>query len=317
MLRSLVGSEMCIRDRHIWSSDDGKLLRSLRENANLNYVTLAQMSAISIEQLKQLEEGGSSSFYTEGIKTHMGKKVLKKLGCDVVEPVINNLSPLISEDIVEPKESQENIQEKTIKSKYGLYPKLISIDGVSIKDKIQITKSFIILSVIFILFLIFFIYKPRDLGKSTRSDNKSEDSIEVVQVLSSAAIKTHSSDQKNSISNDKPIEQKTLNASQEIKFKCNWSTSSFSISPKNPTKEGKFVFFKATQDVSFCIKDKLGQIHFITLQANQSKLLNGLAPFTIKADDFEKVNIFFQGEMIRPPKDTGNQVTLNSIEIKN
>ena len=302
--------------KHIWSADDGKLLRSLRENANLNYVTLAQMSAISIEQLKQLEEGGSSSFYTEGIKSHMGKKVLKKLGCDVLEPVINNLTPLVSDDIVEPMVSKENIQEKITTSKYGLYPKLISINGVSIKDKIHISKKYIFLTVLFTIILIFVIYKPKDLGKSTRADNKLDDSIEVAHVLSSATLKTDSSDQKNSISNDKLIEQKKVNASQEIKFECNWSTSSFSISPKNPTKEGKFVFFKATQDVSLCLKDKLGHNHTITLKANQSKLLNGLAPFTIKADDFEKVNIFFQGEMIRPPKDSGNQVTLNSIEIK-
>lgn len=63
-----------------WSEKEGVLLKNLRESAGLDISVLARLYCISKNQLRQLEDGGDSSFYSPKIKLDVGIKILKKLG---------------------------------------------------------------------------------------------------------------------------------------------------------------------------------------------------------------------------------------------
>ena len=69
-----------------WQTSDGVTLKSLRQSAGIGLSVLAKKASLSVEQLKQLEEGGSSLFYTEAIKLRAGERVLSILGFRFTEP---------------------------------------------------------------------------------------------------------------------------------------------------------------------------------------------------------------------------------------
>ena len=69
--------------KRVWLTADGALLKTLREEAGLEVITLARLHSLSSSQVKQLEEGGDSSFYSPSIKLATGRKLLMHFGADV------------------------------------------------------------------------------------------------------------------------------------------------------------------------------------------------------------------------------------------
>ncbi|NBO90183.1 MAG: hypothetical protein EBU77_11115, partial [Betaproteobacteria bacterium] len=69
--------------RKEWTQEHQHQLKGARLQAGVSDVAFARDNAIALRHLQQLEEGGSSAFYSESIKYDMGAKLLKRLG---VEP---------------------------------------------------------------------------------------------------------------------------------------------------------------------------------------------------------------------------------------
>ena len=69
--------------KQVWLPVDGALLKKLREDAGVEVTTLARLHSLSSSQIKQLENGGDSSFYTPSIKLATGRKLLMHFGADV------------------------------------------------------------------------------------------------------------------------------------------------------------------------------------------------------------------------------------------
>ncbi len=88
-----------------WSTEHSKLLQDLRQKAGLDMATLARRHMVSTTQVKQLEEGGDSAFYSDGIKFLTGKKLLLALGHALMVPVDEAPQPLAPpvEEVFTPK----------------------------------------------------------------------------------------------------------------------------------------------------------------------------------------------------------------------
>ena len=71
-------------NKFIWLPEHGEQLRVLRTAAEIDISTLASNHSLSKMQVKQLEEGGDSSFYTPEIKFTIGRKLISSFGTDVV-----------------------------------------------------------------------------------------------------------------------------------------------------------------------------------------------------------------------------------------
>jgi len=63
-----------------WTEEEAALLKHLREQALLTPAAFAKRHALSNGQLRELEQGGKGSFYSEDIKAYNGRKLLKALG---------------------------------------------------------------------------------------------------------------------------------------------------------------------------------------------------------------------------------------------
>jgi transcriptional regulator with XRE-family HTH domain len=67
-----------------WLAEDGRLLKDLRIAAGWDTHDFSRSASISVAQLRQLEDGGNELFYSQSIKFQLGRKLLKKLGADIV-----------------------------------------------------------------------------------------------------------------------------------------------------------------------------------------------------------------------------------------
>lgn len=60
----------------VWSDCEAMRLRQARETAKIDLATLSKLACLSMAQLRQLEEGGESCFYTPTIKHQAGLHAL-------------------------------------------------------------------------------------------------------------------------------------------------------------------------------------------------------------------------------------------------
>lgn len=85
-------------DHH--ASINGHLLRVQRETRGWTMTDLAVRSCLSIKQIRQLEEGGSESFYSDAVKLTAAKKVAALLGLSI-EQVLGQPPRALSSSIDE------------------------------------------------------------------------------------------------------------------------------------------------------------------------------------------------------------------------
>jgi transcriptional regulator with XRE-family HTH domain len=78
------------------TSIDGSLLRLQRETRGWTMTDMAMRSCLSIKQIRQLEEGGSESFYSEAVKLTAAKKVASLLGLSTEQVLSQSARPLSS-----------------------------------------------------------------------------------------------------------------------------------------------------------------------------------------------------------------------------
>lgn len=92
----------------IWSAADGALLKDLREKASVEISMLAIKQCLSKNQIKQLEDGGDSSFYSPAIKFATGRKLLLHFGADVTPAEPSDSQP---EQDLQPEPLPERVSE--------------------------------------------------------------------------------------------------------------------------------------------------------------------------------------------------------------
>ena len=70
-------------EQKVWGNEHEALLRLCREKAGMDRYELAHLHAMSVKQIKQLEEGGDTNFYSPIIKFHAGTKLLRYFDVDI------------------------------------------------------------------------------------------------------------------------------------------------------------------------------------------------------------------------------------------
>lgn len=63
----------------VWTADDAASLKQSRSVAGCDLPDLAKATCLSVAQLKQLEQGGESCFYTPAIKYLAGQRAMSAL----------------------------------------------------------------------------------------------------------------------------------------------------------------------------------------------------------------------------------------------
>lgn len=84
---------------------NGELLRLRREAQGWVLNDMATRACMSVKQIRQLEEGGISSFYSEAVKATAAKKVGALLGLSAEQVFAQKDGPVITESLIEPETS--------------------------------------------------------------------------------------------------------------------------------------------------------------------------------------------------------------------
>lgn len=284
-----------------WSPENGALLKSLRLKANLDVATLARRSIVSTNQLIQLEDGGESAFYSEGIKFSIGKKILYQLGHELILEESNSDSKEleVTNPLVLEKSYQGLKVNEGVNAPHPNTPKFFGIG--------QFLGFIFFSAFIFIVLLIMTNYfefsepeklpapKSFETEKISAIQNSVQPFIDIKKTLDSNAEVVNSTDTNNT---------------------CPWDSLEVEITPSAPRKKGDYVHLVAKDLSSFCIKVEGQSPSLLQLTAGEEKSVYGHAPFKIYSSNLKSIEIYFQGQLIKLPKSGIKQIKLIAAKIE-
>lgn len=274
--------------KQVWLPVDGALLKKLREDAGVEVITLARLHSLSSSQIKQLENGGDSSFYTPSIKLATGRKLLMHFGADI--------QPL--EKVPDPDRAQE--LETPAKAVH-----VTQATDVQLEKKNSLLSLQIVGAVVVLISLIYwdFFYSAAVSEKEPVTEGKQPT---ITSPIAAMANET------------KPISS-TVSTSAEIPKEslkeCKWGNEPASVFGHQPTKSGDYVHVIANTDGSICVRDATSKVQILHLTSLQSQTIRGRAPFEIFSNNLNEFKLFYQGNLLRLPSSNTKNITLKEQQI--
>ena len=277
--------------KFIWLPEHCEHLRSLRIAAGIDISTLASNHSLSKMQVKQLEEGGDSAFYTPEIKFSMGRKLIRSFGVDVIHIQQNEISvesdfSNVDSELPVPKDGKTTLEKSKI---------VLEI----FKSKVLINAYYLVLFVLCFSTLIFF---STSINWFHYSESVSKEIIPPKPELHKGPP---------SIDPIKgAISSENMNKNN-LSVVCDWKTHSVEKSPPNPTKPGDYVHLISSESVSVCVMDHANEIKTLSFKPMEAKTVHGQPPFKIFSHEFSKIKLYYQGNLIRITEPFPKQIILN------
>ena len=303
-----------------WRSEDGQLLRSLREEAGIEELVFARHNTVSLAQLKELELGGHSSFYTPTIKRRTGVKLLKKLGHELVTPEVVT----VAQEPAEPslKESPAAMVMAPAPVSHPKTPSDSQRRGL-MQPALFWTLGVLVLVALTTL-------KPWSLWDGPATDRRSDPQATLTpspKVLSALQTAQSAPVQRELIISAAPTEEITFApASAELSRPavkvsfptatpaCDWQhrDNSKTHTPSQPLKPGNYVYLEAQADTELCVLDSQNQKTMLHLKAGMVTSVYGAAPFLLHSQDWQNLKLFFQGRRVMDAQTDVQHLLLDS-----
>ena len=276
--------------KQVWLPADGALLKKLREDAEVEITTLARQHSLSKTQVKQLEEGGDSSFYTPSIKLATGRKLLMHFGADV--------KTLEEEVEINQTETSEPEITAAIDRK--------SIDTQQNRNSLQFQIIGVLVVFIGIALSNGYLFSAETETKPSNLTKQSGITKPIAEITEEPmSISVNSELPKKSI-----IKNTNLNVSE-----CEWSNEAKSIAGYQPTKPGDYVHVVANTDGAICVRDATSKLQVLNLKNTQSQTVKGSPPFEIFSNNLHQFQLFYQGNLLRLPSNDVKNITLEEQKI--
>jgi hypothetical protein len=276
--------------KQVWLPEDGALLKKLREDAEVEITTLATQHSLSKTQVKQLEEGGDSSFYTPSIKLTTGRKLLMHFGADVqpLEEVVEINLTKTSEPETTSVIDRKNIvtQQNRNSLQFQIIGVLVVIIGIALSNGY--------------LFSAETETKPSNLTKQS----------EITKPITENTEEPKSVDVNSELLKKPAIKTTNLNLSG-----CEWTNEAKLIAGYQPTKPGDYVHVVANSDGAICVKDATSKLQVLNLKNSQSQTVRGSPPFEIFSNNLHQFKLFYQGNLLRLPSNDVKNITLEEQKI--
>ena len=296
--------------RKEWTQEHQHQLKGARLQAGVSDVAFARDNAIALRHLQQLEEGGSSAFYSESIKYDMGAKLLKRLG---VEPHVAKAVDTVP-DLSKAGPDQTAATVDTASSVVPPEP-LATLPGpAAVAQKTSHSRlPTILLSLVGLglimagISLIPSIHPP---GATQGVVQVSATAPPLTEAMpaprgteSGAAVQEDRVGQAASADKSAATPAGTATSSAALVppsplDSCLTNGAAHTIVPSQPSKAADYVYVTAVNDVSVCVRDAAGQVTRKSLQAGQSVNIPGQQPFEVTGENLNQLRVFFQGQRI-------------------
>ena len=203
----------------VWLPVNGALLKKLREDAGVEITALARMHSLSTAQVKQLEDGGDSAFYTSAIKLATGRKLLMHFGADIAPP----------EQATEHNQALENDAALDIPSQKLNSHTTTSFDLGKTKRNLRFLLSGV--AVVCLGFVFSNVYQSK-----VKTEPKPEEPI--LQAAPTPASMTAAPESKSMDAKDAVITETSSKSDNASPIDCKWADTSVSISGPHPRNQG-------------------------------------------------------------------------------
>lgn len=292
----------------------GELLREWRESQKLDVSTLAIRANLSAAQIKQLELGGTSLFYTASIKENAARKVASLLGRDPAEVIrrVDDLSDELGSSVVDEliELSHQKAQAGRPASVFMRHARLMAFAFMTLgllafigwiqypwqgrgvmpsfgHQAVAMSSDFSAAAAPWVQTQVQPLAGPASIGSSPESSAAVAESAAARPVVAAAS---------------EPVASVTGHvAAMGESSLCQPSQTDAVLMPSQPSKPGDMVYLMAQRDGTVCLVDGSGLRTVFLLKANEGKSVYGPAPWRVHFEHAEQAQLYFQGVRLRLP----------------
>jgi hypothetical protein len=302
----------------LWGPENEALLKSLRLSAGIDLGTLARRNIVSTTQVRQLEEGGDSSFYSSEIKFSVGKKLLKYLGHDLKAEVAVEQALTTSLDMAQtethsvPPSLSEKVS-STIVAATLMPPSTENLAPHTATQNSSIVFPLFLSGVVF--FVAMWIWlgnetsSPFKAAKNTPPELKSEAAVDSTPVSLTEKSSASTNSDNVAVSLQTISTPKEL-AKPESQSACIWNNAEVEVQPDSAQKAGEYVHVVAEKTSTVCIMDGQQRVATLNLQVGEARSIYGLSPFRVYSADLNVIKVYFQGQLIKLKSQEITQIKL-------
>lgn len=244
---------------------NGLLLKQQRELKEISRFVLATKFCCSVKQIEELEEGGNRYFYSQYLKIKLAKKIANYFNVPESELFLNG----IPEECLEA--SSEFVKKfnknNPVKSNRFSFQTVAAVLGV--------------------LFLGGFLFLNVGVSESFYQESIAKSNTFIQASNPSIQEKL----------NDRNIQTSPLQVVSDKKMAvCDLPINpNASFTPVKANLIGNVVVFVSKTDQQLCLIDSQNTRQLVTMKAGEKRILQGLAPFTVLAEDVTKFDTYYQG----------------------
>lgn len=309
---------------NIWLAEDGRLLKDLRTSAGLDILEFARAASISPAQLRQLEDGGNEVFYSQSIKFQLGRKLLRKLGADVVRVAEDQVPETPSLFGFAPSPvSPPSLEESLTAAPTPVLPHPEAPSKTWSKPWVPVLAGVGVLAVAGVFGAQLLTPSPEPQRAAAQKPAVVAAPVPVVAAeplttamvnpvtpVSTVAVPTPTV-----VDTPAPVTPPVAAAPAAAPVSntaaCQWdSASGNSFMPRGMDKPSTYVHFVVNADANICVQDRNQKVTQIQLKAGEKLTVRGAAPWRIQTAQWADVSVFFQGYRMPVPA-SASLVTLN------
>ena len=315
------------------SENDAEILRTLREAAGLDLAQLAAMANLSPGQVRQLEEGGDSNFYSPQIKAQSMRRVLRLLqnqpsAEDAAAQAALEQAPKsvnVIDDIIRLSETnlKGTIDTSLVRRPSSPYKALLVVGAA-------LVVVFMLLNwqanqsptpQIFTEWIEPFTAKPVVEAEPAKEEESAPQAPVPTKPVETASTVTENISPALTPPVAAPavaVPAVTVPAVAEVAGDCKSLTAEPTpAAPVSINKTGTYVYLLPNKDVQVCVDDGKRVRTVVTLKAGEGKSIHGSSPWVIASTQINALQIYFQGSKVMIPKDAGQRIVLKEQAIQN
>ena len=291
----------------IWTPEDAQQLTTLREAAGLDVSILAKRHSLSVQQVRQLEEGGEDRFYSQAIKLQVGRKLLRSLGGELVE------LPQAADEAEQATDLQTSHLPEPLHATVAVRDATQSTDLQRAGGRWWLPVGGVALVALAWLGWQQSLSEPGLQKKNTDAvASPSPPTAPATpatgdDVVSQAAVADDEAAASDAVLTQEgvvaSVGEQSSSASQAMAAptpECQFGAEPKRVSVFEPRRPGNYVYFEAQEPVSICVRDAAQQVTTLELPAGRGRTVRGAAPFEVLSQHFGEMRIFYQGKLVAP-----------------
>lgn len=333
----------------IWTPENGALLQQLRLNAKVDIGSLAQKNIVSRNQIKQLEDGGDSSFYSPEIKYQIGKKVLASLGHRMA-PVAAPLQDIVADPALAPI-PQVAQAPQTVSSTPAPLPQVVEQTALAaLKNPAmaqataatsqqgdvgsnKVTMGLLLIAglcgLAWLLLQSGTLTEPTAPSQQVQTTANVPETVKAPQAPEPVSVAPVAA---NAINNAEAtitppatppapeaskaeVKVAMASATDDVK-NCLWKDTEVELQAPSPKKAAEYVYIVAGKDSFVCVMDGNERVARLTMKKGEDRSVYGNPPFKVQSADLAQLKIYFQGQGLNLPSAETKQIKLTAAALK-